>query len=99
MAMKGYCEGCKYSARFYRRDDPTPFGGACNNPKHPLFPRTTFTGYPKRKPKWCPGRELKKIKRVVTTKITEEFKDGNLKSRKTERKEYVPKKGKGGRIQ
>jgi len=37
--------------------------------------------------------DLYGIKRIVTTKVTEDFKDGHLVHRKTEKKEYVPKKG------
>jgi hypothetical protein len=36
---------------------------------------------------------MRKVKRIVNTKITEDFKDGHLVHRKTEKKEYVPKEG------
>jgi hypothetical protein len=32
------------------------------------------------------------IKRIVETKLTEDFKDGHLAHRKTEKKEYVPER-------
>ncbi|MCK4544624.1 hypothetical protein KAU43_03730 [candidate division WOR-3 bacterium] len=65
---ESYCDGCKYITWMIVKATGLKCGGGCNHPVvlKNMDHRTSFTGVPKEKPRWCAGKKHGKVMHIDT---------------------------------